>query len=242
MPSLSPARAPRAASPSQETRRAEPADQGRASLAEMHALAQRIAAFEIARETSRERMDRGDLRAKPHVLDLRNERRSARHEFARAGGEFGNRTAQRRRRLRRIQHFHRRAVRAKRVEGQINAIEALIVLSAILKVIDDLQRRAQSVGGRPHGRIFFMHVENETADRRRGQSAIVHQLRPVGVAVLPRVEPKGLQKVQRMFRAQAGLGELEPQGLGFVGRRPRPVSASSRSSRSSSFVSGDRVG
>ena len=113
-------------------------------------------------------------------------------------------------------------MRGERVSGQINAIEALIVLSAILQVIDDLQRRAESVGGRPHGRIFFVHVENKTADRRRGQSAIIHQLRPVGVTVLPRVEPKGLKQIQGMLRAQAGLGKLKPQGLGFVSRRPAP--------------------
>ena len=40
-----------------------------ASLAEMDALAQRIAAFEIACKAARERMDRGDLGAKPHVAE-----------------------------------------------------------------------------------------------------------------------------------------------------------------------------
>src|ERR1700722_1583029 len=67
-----------------------------------------------------------------------------------------------------------------------------------------------------------MHVENETADRRRGQSAIIHQLRPISVAALPRVEPKGLQQIQGMPRAQAALGKRKPQRLGFIGRRSAP--------------------
>ena len=113
-------------------------------------------------------------------------------------------------------------MRGKGVERQVNAIEALIVLGAILQMIDDLQRRADSVGGGPHGRIFFVHVENEAADRRRGQSAIVHELGPVSVTVLSRVKPKCFKQIERMFRAQSGLGKLKPQRLGFVRRRPAP--------------------
>ena len=67
-----------------------------------------------------------------------------------------------------------------------------------------------------------MHIENETADRRCGQRAIVHQLRPVRVAVLSRVDAKGLEQIQRMLRAQAALGERKPQRLGFIGRRSAP--------------------
>ena len=91
-------------------------------------------------------------------------------------------------------------------------------------------------------RILSVHVEHEAADRRRGQRAIVHQLRPVGVAVLPRVEPEGLEQIKRMLRAQAGLSKRKPQRLGMRIGAPRPVSASSRSSRSFSFVSGDKDG
>ncbi len=65
-----------------------------------------------------------------------------------------------------------------------------------------------------------MHVENETSDWRCGQRAIVHELCPVGVTVLSRIEPKGFQEIQRMFRAQTGPGKLKPQRFGFVRRRP----------------------
>ena len=51
-------------------RGAEPADEREARLAEMDALAQRVAALEIARETPRERVDRRDLRPEPDVPDL----------------------------------------------------------------------------------------------------------------------------------------------------------------------------
>ena len=59
-----------------------------------------------------------------------------------------------------------------------------------------------------------MHVENETAYRRRGERAIIHQLRPICVAVLSGVQPEGLEQIQRMLRAQAGLGKRKAQRLG----------------------------
>ena len=108
-------------------------------------------------------------------------------------------------------------MRGERIIRQVDAVEALYP-PAILQMIDDLQRRAHGVGGRPHGRVFSVHVENETANGRGGQSAIVHELGPVGVAVLPRVEAKSLEEIQGMFRAQAGSGKFKPQGLGFIGR------------------------
>ena len=64
------------------------------------------------------------------------------HEFARTAGKLSERAAQGWRRLRRIQHLHGGSVRGERIERQIDAIEPLIVLSAILQMIDDLQRRA----------------------------------------------------------------------------------------------------
>ena len=67
-----------------------------------------------------------------------------------------------------------------------------------------------------------MHVENEPADWRRRQSAIIHEFRPVGVAVLPRIQPKSFQQIQGMLRTQASPGKLKPQRFGFVGRRPAP--------------------
>ena len=66
----------------------------------MNALAQWVAAFEIARETPRERVDRGDFRTEPHVPDLRDKRRAARRKFARAAGKLPERAAQARRGLR----------------------------------------------------------------------------------------------------------------------------------------------
>ena len=64
-----------------------------------------------------------------------------------------------------------------------------------------------------------MHVENEAADGRGGETAIIHQLRPIGVAILSRIEPESLEQIESMLRAQAALGKLKPQRLGLVGRR-----------------------
>src|ERR1700744_5869546 len=108
----------------------------------MNTLAQRVAAFEIARETPRKRLDRGDLRAEAHIPDLRDKRRAARHELARATSKLGERATQRWRRLRRIQHLHRGSMRGKRIERHIDAVETPIILRTVLQVIDKLERRA----------------------------------------------------------------------------------------------------
>jgi hypothetical protein len=185
----------------------------------MDALAQRIAAFEIAREAARERLDGGDLRGEPDVLDLRDKRRAARHELARAAGELCDCAAQGRGRGRRGQHVDGGAMRRKRVERQIDAVQAPVILCAILEVVDDLQRGAERVRSRPDRRALPVHVEHESADRRGRKRAIIHQLRPVGVTAFFDVEPKGLEKIERMLGRETVLAELEPQRLSLrIGR------------------------
>ena len=51
-----------------------------------------------------------------------------------------------------------------------------------------------------------MHVEHEATDRGRGIAAVVHELRPIGVAPLGDIATEGFQQVERMpVREAAGL-------------------------------------
>ena len=74
-------------------------------------------------------------------------------------------------------------------------------------MVDDLQRCAERVVGRPKAFAFAMHVENEASDRGRGIAAIVHQIVPVLVAVLGYIPTKRGQKIEPMLRAQLFLRE-----------------------------------
>ena len=128
--------------PKQETQGAQSADQGKAGLAELHPLAQRIAAFEIARETARQRLDGGDLDSQPHVFDLGDQRLATIDQLAvrRAISAMAPRRAGAARGAPSIST--EAPMRGEDVQRQVDAIEAAVVLGAILKVVDDLQRRA----------------------------------------------------------------------------------------------------
>ena len=64
-----------------------------------------------------------------------------------------------------------------------------------------------------------MRVENEPSDRHRRQAAVVHQLVEAPVTVLHRVEPKGVEQVQRVLRSDPlrAQGETQRLGLRIVG-------------------------
>ena len=105
---------------------AEPADQRKAGLAEMHALAQRIAAFEIAREALAQARGSRRSPAPSRTSSIWRDERRAVAPRVRSCGAASSASAPRKRgrRLRRVQHLHRRAMRGKRIERQVDAIEA----------------------------------------------------------------------------------------------------------------------
>jgi len=97
-------------------------------------------------------------------------------------------------------------MRGERVMREINAIERLIILAAILKMIDHLQRRAERVIGGPCARgIFAMHIEHEATDRHRRITAVVDQLVPVLVTQLGHVASKRDKQIARMLTIQSAL-------------------------------------
>ncbi len=100
---------------------------------------------------------------------------------------------------------------AKRVQRNVDAVEIAIVLAAVLQMIDDLQRRAQRIVGRPDRAALAMHVADEAADRHRRECAIADQIVPVAVAQLGDVEPECGEQILRVLRRQVALGERGAQ-------------------------------
>ena len=185
----------------------------------MDGLAQRIAAFEAAGEAPRESLDRGDLEGEADVGDLRGRAsrraRSVRRRDGRA--RQGRRAAPGTRAPRRASRPRRRARRERPRAGRRG--RAAIVLAAILQVVDHLQRRAQRVGGGPGRLVLAVHVEDEAADRRRREPAVIHQLGPIGVAGLAHVEAEGVEQVEGVAGRKAALAQSEAQGFGLrIGR------------------------
>ena len=190
----------------------------------------------LARETAREAWIARDLERRAGCSAICGMSAAPRsRQLTSAAAELGERAAQGGRSARGAEHLDRSAVRGENVLRQIDAVEAAIILGAILKVVDHLQRRAQCVGGGPGRLVLVMHVEDEAADRRRREPAIIHQFRPVGVAALAHVETERVEQIEGVSRAEAALAQGEAQRLGFGSRGPPPQSASPRSSSSASL-------
>ncbi len=100
---------------------------------------------------------------------------------------------------------------AKRIERNVDAIELAIILAAILQVIDDLQRRAQRVVGRPGRAALAMDVEHEASDRHGRIACNSRSDRPSrGSAAWSR--PCGTRSAGPAHgAARAALGELRAQ-------------------------------
>ena len=131
----------------------------------------------------------------------------------------------------------------KRVERNIDAIEIAIILPAILQVIDDLQRRAKRIVGRPGRAALAMHVEHEAPDRHGRIAAIVDQIVPVAVAQLGHIHA-GTRSADPARGAATGARaascarKATPAGIVVAAAEQ---AASSRSS-SASFSCGASIG
>ena len=107
----------------------------------------------------------------------------------------------------RRQRVHGQSVAIERILRNIDAVDVPVIGAAILQMIDDLQRRAERVVGRPGRAALAMDIEHEAADRHRRIGAIVNQIVPIPIAALGDVHAKGRQQVLRMARRKIALGQ-----------------------------------
>jgi hypothetical protein len=187
---------------------------------EMYPLTQGIAHFEKPDDPVGKRLDHRDLEPEPKILHFGGKR------FAAVEQQLGPC----RKRMQALQQWRRRPARAERLDGgaggfqriarQVDAIEVMIVLAAVLQMIVDLQARAQRVRRRPGRGALAMDVEHEPADRHRRVTAIMNHFVPVLVTKLRHVHPEGDQDVEGVARRHWTFRQRAPQvdglGLGFA--------------------------
>src|SRR5258708_19109242 len=85
------------------------------------------------------------------------------------------------------------ATGGKDVARQVDAIELSVIVGAILQMVQHLKCRAQRVRRRERRPILAMKIEKLATDGRGGIAAIFHQIVPIAVAQLRRIEPEGTQ-------------------------------------------------
>src|SRR5580692_2982397 len=100
----------------------------------MHAIAQRIALHENARQTMRQRVDDRDFEAEAPIVDQDWKVVAFAQQSLGMPGKSMQTYQQLRRCLRRVERFDRRAAGGKRVLRNVDAIEIAVILPAILQM------------------------------------------------------------------------------------------------------------
>src|SRR5215471_9927663 len=142
-------------------------------------------------------------------------------ELAGAVGEAPQAMAQGRRSRSFTERFDPNAVEGKRVQWNIDAIKVAVVRLAILQMIDDLQRCAQRIVGRPGAAAFAGDVEHIAPNRHRRVGAVLDELLPIGVTQFGRVHAEGAKQVLRVSGRHPAFAQHRPQRdafwLGVIG-------------------------
>ena len=181
----------------------------------MGLVAERVLLCEHTRQPHRERVNDGNLGPQPPVGDGADQPIALTEQFRCANREFGDAGAQARRRRLRSQRFDGGPVAGQDIQRQVDPVEIAIIRAAVLEVVDDLQRRADRIGSRPCRRALPVHVEDEASNRHRRKGAVRHQIIPIRVAPLDRIEPKSLQEVLGVPRRKPALTQRAPQSRRF---------------------------
>jgi hypothetical protein len=115
---------------------------GEFELAQVNGLAQRIAMLQPEHQLARKTLDRRNFERQPEVGDARDEFAALLDQGRGAPGEVRDRAKQLRLGAPLGKHLDRCAVRVKNGLRQVNAVEPAIILPAVLKMVDHLQRGA----------------------------------------------------------------------------------------------------
>jgi hypothetical protein len=175
------------------------------------ALAQRITLGQQSHQTLRESLNDRDLQSEPRVLDAGGKRFAVAQQRAGARRQLVDASEQARGRVTSAEFVHARAGFGEGVKGNVDAVELTVILSAILQVIDDLQRRAERIIGAPGGTALTVNVQHETPHRHGGIRAITDQIVPVAVTQLGHIHSKRGEQILRVTRRELACRELRAQ-------------------------------
>jgi hypothetical protein len=164
------------------------------------ARAQRIASTQQYNQALGQCLDHRNFQSQPGVLDGRGKWPTSTQkatdmacELVDAGKQCGRGTLG-------VQFFDRAAGSGQGIERNVHAIELAVGAGTILQMIDNLQRRAKRIVGRPKSATLAVDVEDETSNRHGGIGAISDQVVPVVIAKLGHVHAEGGQQVLGMPR------------------------------------------
>ena len=113
-----------------------------------------------------------------------------------------------RRRLRPRKSRNFSAVLRQIFERNVDPVEISIVFGAILKMIDDLQRRAQGVGRFPRRSRLAVYVENKSPDGHRRIAAVLDEFGPGVVSAFGDILAKCLEKVECVLRGKISRSQF----------------------------------
>jgi hypothetical protein len=105
-------------------------------------------------------------------------------------------------------------------QGQVHAVHRSAVGHQILQVVQDLQTRAERIGGRIGRRILPMHPQQHAPDRVGGAGAVIFEFGPIRVAALGRVLAEGAEHGARFRRA-----DIPQRAIGRIQQRLQRVQA-----------------
>jgi hypothetical protein len=177
----------------------------------MNALAQRIASRQHRGQAFREGLNDRDLQGEPRVFDACGKRPALAQQVPGAAREPVDGIEQRGGGRTGVELLHARACCRQHVEGDVDAVEVAVILSAILQVIDDLQRGAERIIGGPQRAALAVDVEHVAPDRHGGVGAVADQVVPITVAQLGHVHAEGGEQILRMARRELARRQLRAQ-------------------------------
>ena len=99
---------------------------------------------------------------------------------------------------------------------QVNPVQLPVIILAVLHMIYHLQTHAQRIRRPIAVTRPTVQVEQVTPDRGRRQFAIPHQVGPVPVSGLHRIEFEGGQQINAMTGLDAGLQQAVAHVGGFL--------------------------
>jgi hypothetical protein len=204
------------ASPSQESSNDRPeTNLPDFQRAEMHTLAQRIAAGDASRQIQCKRMNDRYLESKSGIVDKYREFLPIMQELFRATSQICKTLAKLWRGGAISERLSAEAKCLEGILGHIDAVEPTIVITTVLQVIDDLQRCTDGVRCWPSGAAFTVNVKHEPSDGHGRVPAVLHEIVPVSVPTLAGIEPECFENILGVMRREFALGKSAAQCRGL---------------------------
>jgi hypothetical protein len=186
-------------------------------------LGEGILAEQRLRQILGERLNDGHFVGEPRVPDPGREGARGRKQALCPAGEAMDDGEKRGGGFRRREGVDLAACGGQILQRQVDAVQALIVLRAVLQVVDDLQGGAEGVGGGPEVAALPVDVEHEPADGHGAVATVVEQRGEGLVAADDDVPAEGLEELAGVDQGKPAPLRRAAEGESFRIGRGLPV-------------------